>query len=235
MRKQRRQFEPEEALCLLQFPVLFVFQCGSRCSANWLGESVSGDHQVFCARLHPPGNGSFLRSAGAGREGVSLRTCVMLPFWEHLNTLAAKAVCDRTEVEASVMTALVFIGQATFAVMRSLQLVMLISALEVMLIGEFETIGKRSKVSRRAARLAAATKSEVGSLTANEAERLYRLRSECVHAGSMSIEESDVELAFHFVSVTIRAFLSRPPFCDKVALGDILGLLDPPAEFAYQI
>jgi Arc/MetJ-type ribon-helix-helix transcriptional regulator len=62
-----------------------------------------------------------------------------------------------------------------------------------------------------------------------EIEELYKTRSECVHAALVDVEKAEVDRAVRFVTKTVEAFLTKPPYCRANALADILSLIDPPS------
>ena len=68
------------------------------------------------------------------------------------------------------------------------------TALEVLVMGEHESLGKRSKLSRRVARIASCLWPE-GTDLVQLADGVYRLRSECLHAGRTQVDEPEVGAA----------------------------------------
>ena len=87
--------------------------------------------------------------------------------------------------------------QAASAPLAPVRLVSLATALEVLVMGEHESLGKRSKLARRVGRIV----SEMWPAAPDPlraADDLYRLRSECLHQGLTQVGEDAVKLAFSF-------------------------------------
>jgi hypothetical protein len=66
-------------------------------------------------------------------------------------------------------------------------------------------------------------------------DRLYRVRSKCLHEGVTQVEREDVELAHSFVDAVITTYLITDPFCNCPSLEAVLSILEPPPGETYEI
>jgi hypothetical protein len=110
----------------------------------------------------------------------------------------------------------------------------LVTALEVLLMGPSESLGKRSKVSKRVARVVSAVRPDANGVE-EKADELYRLRSECLHEGLTQIEETEVNTAYDFVAAVIQAYMTKEPYCKCPDLAAVLCAIEPPCGLSYQI
>lgn len=100
---------------------------------------------------------------------------------------------------------------------------------------EGEGRGKRSKVSRRVARIVPSVLPDDERLE-HTADRLYHVRSKCLHEGATQVEDEDIKTAYRFVGAIITAFLTKNPFCTCENLSKVLdNIREPESEFVYSI
>jgi hypothetical protein len=227
----KARYRLEEVLNVLRFAI-FPFGLVQHCPRAGLGRASFWNDHALCMRVHPPG--AFTRSLGQGADGLLVETCRYSPAWADLERVVAKEASARTELEWIVMTAIEWAGQAAAAPLAPVRLVSLATALEVLVMGEHESLGKRSKLSKRAGKIVSDMRPGVPDLN-QAADDLYRLRSECLHQGRTQIEDSDVTMAYTFVSDIIAAFLAKEPYCKCQTLTEVLGLLEPVCELTYEI
>jgi hypothetical protein len=221
----------EEVLNVLRYGI-FRFGLVQHCPRAGLGRPSFWNDQSLCVRIQPPG--AFTRSLRQGAGGLSLNMCRFSPAWADLERVVTKEGPDRTNLEATVMTALEWVGQAAAAPLAPIRVVSLATALEVLVMGEHESLGKRSKLSRRVARIASGLWAP-GTDLEQLADALYRLRSECLHEGRTQVDKEDVEAAYGLVGAVVAAFLTKEPYCRCRTLKEVLDLLEPVCELTYEI
>ncbi len=100
--------------------------------------------------------------------------------------------------------------------------------------GEHESLGKKAKLSQRVGRFVSDVHPKRTGVAAT-AEKLYRLRSECLHEGVTQVEEDDIETAYHFVAAIFQAYLTKEPYCKCPNLAAVLALAEPVCEPSYEI
>lgn len=227
------KYRLEEVLNVLRHSA-FLLALPEQCVRAGVGHPNYWNNQAMCVRVHPPGG--FQDSAGKGANGLTIETCSLLSrAWPALQTLVAKETTARTTLEANVMTALEWVGQSAAAVLEPVRLVSLMTALEVLVLLEGEALGKRSKLSRRVARIVQSVQSDTEGVE-EMADRLYQVRSECLHAGRTQVEDDDIRTAYGFVDAVITAFLTKNPFCNCESLAKVLDhIRDTEDELVYSI
>jgi hypothetical protein len=222
----------EEVLNVLRHG-FFSFGIPQQCVRAGLGHPAYWNHQSMCVRVYPPGG--FQDSAGEGAKGLNLQTCTVFSgAWAPLQSLVTKEATARTGLEATVLTALEWVGNAAAASLASVRLVSLVTALEVLVIVASETMGKRRKLAKRVAQIVPTV--QPNALRVEQtADRLYQVRSECLHEGATQVEDDDIKTAYGFVDAIITSFLTKDPFCKCENLNKVLNTLREPEEFAYAI
>ncbi|MFO0806733.1 MAG: hypothetical protein U0791_26810 [Gemmataceae bacterium] len=218
--------------------VLNVIRCGTlqfgkthHCPRVGTGQSNFWDGASICMQIE--GSRGFTRSNN-GAEPTTIHTCEATQAWPNVVTLVAKEQSARTPLESAVISALEWVGQAAAAALPSVQLVLLATALEVLVMGKSEFIGKKSKFSKRIGRIILSLyPSDVNC--EKDAHDVYRLRSECLHEGATRVERADVMRAFHFVTTVIKAYLTTEPYRSCNSIQDVLDLLEPPSGLTYEI
>ena len=136
-----------------------------------------------------------------------------------------------------MLTALEWVGQAAAAPLPPVRLVCLVTALEVLVLDDHESLGKRSKLSVRVSQIVSRIQT---NFTRHEiwvkADNLYHIRSECLHDGETQVDESDVQLTrIDFADTIVAAFLNEP-FSKCVDLKEVLDTIgDIPQGLSYSI
>jgi hypothetical protein len=182
------------------------------------------DNHSIVIRLDNPSCATNM--SGGGGAGVALSILRHAPGWHECENVIRLDMSARNELQLRLTTALQWIGQAALAPSGSIRLVALVTALEALLIEESESVGKKSKLARRISKLVADSEAGAQGL-ATEVEELYKTRSECIHAGLVDVEKAEIDRAVRFVTKTVEALLTRPPYSSANALEDILPLIDP--------
>jgi len=223
----KSMYRLEEVLNVLRHGA-FLSSIPQHCVRAGLGNPQFWNDLCACVRIDQPGG--FQDSAGHGAEGLTISTCGQLCHaWEPLHKVLSKEGTDRTSLETSVMTALEWVGQAAAAPLRSVRVVSLMTALEVLVLDESDTSGKRSKLSRRVARIAQRLRPGTQGIQ-ETADRLYQVRSECLHEGATQVEDDDIRLAYNHVDAVITAFLTTDPFCGCESVRAVLAAIRDPDE-----
>ena len=221
----------EEVLNVLRHG-FFSFGISQQCVRAGLGHPAYWNHQSMCVRVFPPGG--FQDSAGEGANGLNLQYCAFSGAWVPLQTLITKEASARTGLEVTVLTALEWVGNAAAATLGAVRLVSLVTALEVLVIVEGETMGKRVKLAKRVSQIVPMV--QPNALRVKEtADWLYHVRSECLHEGASQVDDDDIKAAYGFVDAIITAFLTKEPFCKCQNLEKVLDILREPEEFTYTI
>jgi hypothetical protein len=146
------------------------------------------------------------------------------PAWTELDNLLRIPTTNRSEMQRRMMNGLAWVGQAAIARSNAIRLVALITALESMLIGKSEAMGKRRKISERVSQFPQ-MRTARRHIDAAEADRLYRLRSACVHSGKTDIADSDVGRASMAVAQTFSGILCDETRADILTLSQVLATL----------
>ena len=66
-------------------------------------------------------------------------------------------------------------------------------------------------------------------------DRLYRVRSKCLHEGITQVERDDVEFPHSLVDAVITRYLTSDPFRTCSSLEAVLNILEPPPGETYEI
>jgi hypothetical protein len=210
----------------------FIFDRGHIGPRIGLGHPSFWENSNICMPLGL--KGSFQMSSAGGGEGLLLQSCKHVMAWPALELLLAKEPAQRSGLETGVMNAVEWVGLAALAPVAAVRLVSLVTALEILLIGKHESRGKRSKLSKRAARVIA-TIAPSAQNPLEMGDRLYQLRSECLHDGWTHVDKSDVQAAFFFVDAIITAYLTKEPFCKCQETEQLLVLVEPKSGLSYEI
>jgi hypothetical protein len=187
------------------------------CNRGW-----QHDHSIVL-RLDKP---AFSTNwTGGGSAGNSYSMSRQAPGWDGLVRLVSLDLSQRSELQLRLTAALEWVGQAALAPSIPLRLVALVTALEALLIEESESLGKKTKLARRISTIVGQSPEEVGQ-TAKDAEELYEVRSECVHAGLVDVEAEEVANGVRLLGKTVEA-LGRPPFEQCASLADLVKVIEP--------
>jgi hypothetical protein len=166
------------------------------------------DHCLYI-RIDALGFGS--KKAVSAGDGASVHYCREAPAWIELTRLLERETHELNEVQKRILLALAWTGQAALAGSPSVRFVCLVSALEVMLIGQHESKGKKKHLASRIAKLVPPSQSPLSSIS-EEIRRLYGLRSSCLHAGQTEIADEQMKKIVVFVSECFRSLLCRQEY-----------------------
>ncbi len=222
----------EEAIALLRYGMLCLEDFDGRLPAIGLSYLKMPNNQSFVVRLDGAG---FAGNRTVGSSGCDYEICKgVVPSWDKLEKIVKSELADRSELELRVMTALTWISHAAAAPANTMRLVSLVTALESLLILESESLGKRSKLANRIDLL---TRNSVESQESVFclADKMYQLRSECVHAGLLEVEDDALKTFVRLVSQTIAAIVGKCPFSSMNDLSEIIAHIEGNAEPAVDI
>jgi hypothetical protein len=160
------------------------------------------DNHNIVIRIDQPGCATNM--GGGSVDGLLISILRHAPAWNEFAKLIRHDLSARNELQLRLTTALGWIGQAALAPSASIRLVAFVTALEALLIEESESAGKRSKLARRVSKLTAESDADAQARE-KEMEELYKIRSECIHAGLVDVEEAELKKAVRFVTKTVEA------------------------------
>ncbi len=228
----KARYRLEEVLNVLRHGT-FHFATPHQCVRAGLGYPHFWGNQAMGVAVDP-GRG-FQESAGQGANGLSIESCQYVSqAWKPINDVVLKESPCRTSLESTIMTAVEWVGQAAAAPLGPVRIVSLVTALEVLVIDDSEILGKRSKLSKRVAAILKCVRTDTN--IEETADRLYQVRSECLHEGATQVEKDDIETAFFYVDGIIAAFLTKEPFCKFANLAEVLDAIrEPEGPFIYTI
>lgn len=180
------------------------------------------DHGIVI-RLDKPnfGTNQMLGGPAGNQYSMSKRA----PGWDGLEQLVRLDLSARNDLQLRLTTALEWVGQAALAPSAPIRLVALVTALEALLIEESESLGKKTKLANRVAKLVAPT-SAAQQAVAKEVEEMYEARSECVHAGLVDVEKDELKKVARLIAKTVDG-LYQPPFSTMLSLGEVLQKIEP--------
>lgn len=186
--------------------------------------SAYGHVQRHSLMLRLDGSSTSTQKDVAAAQGAVLRYCQDAPAWNELNGLIRKPQSVRTEIECRIVLALTWIGQAATARTESVRLVCLMTALESLLISAHETIGKRRALAARVAGFP-----QIPTVNRRiddpDVDRLYRIRSSCLHSGRGIVSVEDVRLACFAVAQVIHGLLCDAKFQSLSQLSEVTVVL----------
>jgi hypothetical protein len=189
-----------------------------------IGFSVVGKYGFIqnlhiCVRVN--GFGSAVSEDAGPAEGAIFRYCKCAPGWGGLESIILIPPDQRTELQRRISLALAWAGQAAFSRSPAVRIVALMSALETLLIRSSETLGKRKNISIRTdafPKMYAVRR----HIDKDQVDRLYRIRSACLHSGKTRIADSDVVLASIALAQVFDGILSHPDYAKLSSLDDLL-------------
>lgn len=157
-------------------------------------------------------------------DGAIISYCKDAPAWDELEKLLRIPPDQRNEMQCRVILALSWVGQAALASSQPVRIVMLTTALETLLIEDFESLGKKAKLAERISRFPKLQQA-CGHVGTKEAKRLYEIRSGCLHAGRMDVPDGKVQLTNMAIAQCLSGILSDPVLRSKSTLSGVLGVL----------
>lgn len=181
------------------------------------------DHNVVI-RLDQPDLQTSQSLAGPIGNRFSLTR--RAPGWEELDRLVASDSSRRNEIQLRLTTALEWMGQAAQAPSSAIRLVAVVTALEALLIEDGESVGKKKKLANRVSRLITQDPAKQ-QVVANDVERVYKSRSECVHGGLIDVEPTEVEKAIRLTAEAVAAVVQQEPYRTMCSLKEILRQIEP--------
>ena len=215
----KASFRLQETIDLLRYAQLTVEYPTNPFPEIGVGGPRWHNHHSFAMRVDAPGFAS--NKAMGGAVGCSVLSCRQAPAWTTLEDILKLGPSERSEMQIRAVTALQWIGQAALAPSSSSHIVALVTALEALLIDVSESAGKRRKLSNRVARLTTNSANDF-QVVSTKTDELYRLRSECVHAGLNEVEKAECANAIRTIARTFETLFAKVPFSAEATLAGVL-------------